>query len=55
MSDWIQQSHDSAFLGNIFPGKRIGTIKKFGAIGKREYENDTVWITLQAASSDGRR
>ena len=32
----------------MFPGKGIGTIKKLGAIGKMESENDVVWITLQA-------
>ena len=30
------------------PGKKIGTkIMNMGAIGKRESENDVVWITLQ--------
>ena len=28
--------------------KKIGRIKKLGAIGKREYENGVVWITIQA-------
>ena len=31
----------------MFPGKRIGTIKKLGAIGKRESENDVIWSTFQ--------
>ena len=30
------------------PKKRIGTIKTLGEIGKKEYENNVVWITLQA-------
>ena len=47
MSDWIHQPHNSEFLGNPYPRKRIGTIRNLGAIGKREYENDVVWITLQ--------
>ena len=48
MLDWIQQPHGSALLGKI-PRKKDWYNKIFlGATGKREYENDVVWITLQA-------
>ena len=46
MSDWIQHPHDSEFLGKkIWKKDRYN--KKLGAIGKRESENDVMWITLQ--------
>ena len=48
LSDWIYQPYDSAFLGENPRKMDMCNKTILGVIGKREYENYVVWMTLQA-------